>query len=172
MRGGALMHRRRIFTLTVFIALAACGGETATAPPLLSAAPLPEPLPGTSGLVTTPGAKPECFAKLSNLPLLVPHPEGAPPNPNKPMTRPTLIAGSATPILPREVLVRRLELYIVARCTLHKEGYISDCNFVCSHPIADKAILENLYARRYSPAMFDGAPVDVTYTFQFHIAPQ
>ncbi|WP_394835066.1 energy transducer TonB [Pendulispora rubella] len=174
--------KRAARILAVLLPLAACAGETGTAPPptlyvlrwervppSATAEPLPEPLPGTSGLVTRRGVKPECFAKLSNLPKLVPRADGELPNPNKPVTPPRLIAGSEMPILPREVMVRSLELYIVPRCMLHKEGYISDCNFVCSYPIADKAVLENLYGRRYSPAIYDGAPVDVTYTFQFHI---
>ncbi|WP_394845600.1 energy transducer TonB [Pendulispora brunnea] len=170
--------------LAALLPLAVCGCETANAPPptlLLvrwervplsaSADPLPEPPPEDSGLVTTPGVKPACFAKLSKPPL-VPRSGGEPPNPDKPMTKPRLITGSNVPILPREVLVRSLELYIVARCTLHKEGHVTDCSFLCSYPGVDKAVLDILYEQRYSPAIYEGVPVDVTYTFQFHIGPQ
>jgi len=61
---------------------------------------------------------------------------------------------------------------IVARCTVHKEGNVTDCKMICPNPLFDKDVLENLSARRYTPAVFRGEPVDVPYTFQFRIADQ
>ncbi|WP_394850932.1 energy transducer TonB [Pendulispora brunnea] len=136
--------------LAAFIPLAACGGATANVPPPANVRS--EPPSENSGRVTTPGVKPACTANVSEYPTLVPSP-GAQPVTEAIPTRPA-------------------EEYVVVRCMLHKEGHVSDCNFVCSYPRLEKTVRENIQERRYSPATLDGVPVDATYTFSFHIVGQ
>ncbi|WP_394845601.1 TonB family protein [Pendulispora brunnea] len=87
------------------------------------------------------------------------------------MTRPRLISGSEIIFFPDWVIpTLPAEVYLVARCVLRKEGSVTDCKMVCSHPGLDETVLENLRQRRYMPATTsEGDPVDVTYTFQFQV---
>ena len=161
--------KRKLCGLAALVSLAACGGQSATEPPPTD--PQGRELPENSGLVTTPGVKPACVANVSKL--ASSPPAGQPPQWKETMRRPRLISGSEMPILPLAQLPYRAEIYIFARCVLHREGNVADCNFICSYPGVDEAVLENLRERRYIPVMTpDGVPVDTTYTFQFHIVGQ
>jgi len=56
-----------------------------------------------------------------------------------------------------------------ARCVIRIDGTVSNCAMVCSNSSLDRAILDNLALRRYTPVIFQGRPVDVPYTFMFRI---
>ncbi|WP_394842579.1 energy transducer TonB [Pendulispora brunnea] len=88
------------------------------------------------------------------------------------MAKPTMLAGTEQPTLPREALVAKVEGLILVKCTLTKEGTVEDCKFIKSLPYTEEAILANLKARKYTPVMFQGQPQAVTYTFTFRIQAQ
>ena len=88
------------------------------------------------------------------------------------MVRPTMTAGEEQPQLSREALVAKVEGLIIAKCTITKEGSVTDCKLIKTLPYMDQAIISNLTARKYTPVMFQGQPVSVEYTFTFRIKQQ
>ncbi|WP_394832021.1 energy transducer TonB [Pendulispora rubella] len=88
------------------------------------------------------------------------------------MAKPSLLAGTEQPTLPREALVAKVEGLILVKCTLTKEGTVEDCKFIKSLPYTEEAILANLKGRKYTPVMFQGQAQAVTYTFTFRIQAQ
>jgi protein TonB len=49
------------------------------------------------------------------------------------------------------------------------EGQVSDCRVVKSLPFMDRAVIEALERRRYTPALMGGKPVAVDYTFRIKL---
>ncbi|WP_394825098.1 energy transducer TonB [Pendulispora albinea] len=86
--------------------------------------------------------------------------------------RPRLISGEEYPIFPGDALLRvRSTVVVAARCLIRTDGTVSNCTMVCSDPAFDEIVLQNLQTRRYTPFLFRGRPMDVTYTFPFAIYP-
>ena len=90
------------------------------------------------------------------------------------MVRPRLIAGEEMPIFsPGQIIANRNHsTLLLARCTIHIDGTVSHCTMICSNPMLEESVLSNLKARRYSPALFRGRPVEIPYVFTFRIIGQ
>jgi TonB family protein len=86
------------------------------------------------------------------------------------MTRPTLISGGDLSY-PREAIVAGISGTIVAKCTITAEGALRNCRIIKGLPFLDKAALDVLATRRYSPVMYQGKAVSVEYVFNFKVAP-
>ena len=139
--------------------------------------PLPPPPPGEGGV----GGSTTHRAEAPSRPCIVPPlPQIRPRNEageeltdeemhGESMVRPRLIAGDEAPTLTEEQIRARRNVLLVARCKIHIDGTISDCTMLCSDPLFDETVLANVKARRYSPVLFRGRPVEVTYTFTFRI---
>jgi protein TonB len=49
---------------------------------------------------------------------------------------------------------------------VNTDGRVHDCRVVKSLPFMDRAVIEALEKRRYTPATQGGKPIDVDYTFR------
>jgi len=86
------------------------------------------------------------------------------------MTRPTLVSGGEL-VYPREAMVAGVAGTIIAKCTITTEGTVRDCRIIKGLPFLDKATLDTLATRRYSPVMRQGKTVPVEYVFNLKVAP-
>ncbi|HMI89160.1 MAG TPA: TonB family protein, partial [Polyangiaceae bacterium] len=86
------------------------------------------------------------------------------------MTRPTLLSGGELSY-PREAIVAGVSGTIIAKCTINTEGTLRSCRVIKGLPFLDKAALDVLATRRYSPVMHQGKAVSVEYVFNLKVAP-
>jgi TonB family protein len=86
------------------------------------------------------------------------------------MTRPALISGGELSY-PREAMLAGVAGTIVAKCTITSEGALRSCRIIKGLPFLDKAALDVLATRKYSPVMFQGKAVSVEYVFNLKVAP-
>jgi TonB family protein len=86
------------------------------------------------------------------------------------MTRPSLISGGEL-AYPREAMVAGVSATIIAKCTITAEGSLRSCRIIKGLPFLDKAALDVLATRRYSPVMYQGKAVSVEYVFNLKVAP-
>ncbi|HWL85180.1 MAG TPA: energy transducer TonB [Polyangiaceae bacterium] len=149
--------------------LPACGGETANTPSPVSTTTTPavsEQRPCVAPTLAAVRPRTESGEEISESEW----PKG---QWSKEATRPRLIAGSEVPELTGEQMManRHRSVLLLARCKLHIDGTVSDCNMICplSDPLFDATIIQNVEARRYTPVLFRGRPVEVPYTFTFRI---
>ena len=54
---------------------------------------------------------------------------------------------------------------IEAKCVINVRGTLENCRILRSLPYMDKAVLEALATRKYTPVMLDGKAVPVEYVF-------
>jgi serine/threonine protein kinase len=87
------------------------------------------------------------------------------------MSRPVLLSGSDL-VPPREALVAGVSGTVIAKCTIMVEGNLRNCRIIKGLPYLDKAMLDMLASRRYSPVTYQGKPVSVEYVFNLKVAPQ
>jgi periplasmic protein TonB len=64
-----------------------------------------------------------------------------------------------------QALEHEVEGTMLVRCVLTVEGTVHDCSVLRSLPFMDRAVIEALERRRYSPALENGKPVEVSYVF-------
>jgi TonB family protein len=164
----------------------AFASSVATAP---AAPDLPVPVPEPAAAADSPGSPsppkptpPSAFTNPDNLPVPVAPPPtaAAPPTvlPATPavlafgpeMTRPALLSGGEL-AYPREAMVAGVTGTIIAKCTITAEGALRSCRIIKGLPFLDKAALDMLATRRYSPVMYQGKAVPVEYVFNLKIAP-
>lgn len=81
------------------------------------------------------------------------------------MTHPTMISGSS-PSYTLEALRHRIEGVIHLKCRITVEGRVVGCRVLKSLPYLDEAVVSALERRRYRPALLDGKPVEIDYTFK------
>jgi TonB family protein len=86
------------------------------------------------------------------------------------MTRPALLSGGEL-AYPREARVAGVSGTIIAKCTITAEGALRSCRIIKGLPFLDKAALDMLATRRYSPVMYQGKAVPVEYVFNLKVAP-
>jgi TonB family protein len=147
------------------------------APPAADPAAPGDAPPGSPSLAksTPPGA----FGAADNLP--VPNAAPAAPTPAAPalpsvlsfgpeMTRPSLLSGGELSY-PREAIVAGISGTIIAKCTITAEGSLRNCRIIKGLPFLEKAALDVLATRRYSPVTYQGKAVSVEYVFNFKVAP-
>ncbi|XXF79084.1 TonB family protein [Myxococcaceae bacterium GXIMD 01537] len=86
------------------------------------------------------------------------------------MTRPEKVSGPAPAYTP-EALEQRVQGQLLARCVLSREGAVRTCRILKPLPPLEEAVLTALCASRYTPALSNGQPVDVEYTFNIRLTP-
>lgn len=85
------------------------------------------------------------------------------------MTHPRLLWGPDPAYTP-QALEREVEGTLLVRCIVDVQGFVRNCRVIKSLPFMDAAVLHALENRRYAPALIDGRPVEVDYTFRIHIS--
>jgi hypothetical protein len=146
-------------------------GGTLAAPAAAVLPPPPAPAAPAAAQAPAP-AKPSPVAEAPTPPPAAAAPPAAPAVlPFGPeMTRPTLLSGSEL-VTPREALVAGVSGTVIAKCTITTEGALRNCRIIKGLPYLDKAMLDMLATRRYSPVLYQGKPVSVEYVFNLKVAP-
>lgn len=67
----------------------------------------------------------------------------------------------------QEALAQRVEGRMLMKCLLTREGTLRDCEFPETLPLLEPMVRETYAAARYSPVVYRGRKVDVTFTFTF-----
>ncbi len=80
------------------------------------------------------------------------------------MTAPAMISGPI-PEYTQGAIERGIEGVMQVRCTVTVAGAVRRCKVLKGLPYMDRAVVTALEARRYKPALSQGKPVDVFYTF-------
>jgi TonB family protein len=80
------------------------------------------------------------------------------------MTAPSMISGP-NPEYTEEALERGVEGTMTLRCVVTTQGRVRACKVQKGLPFMDRAVVTALEARKYRPALSQGKPVDVFYTF-------
>jgi protein TonB len=84
------------------------------------------------------------------------------------MTPPRKISGP-DPSYTVQALEREVQGIMLVRCIVGLDGSVRDCRVVRGLPFMDRAVLDALERRRYSPATLAGRPVEVDYTFRIEL---
>src|SRR5713226_65812 len=95
---------------------------------------------------------------------------GGPPPPkivefNDTMTPPKKVSGP-DPEYNQKALDHEVEGQMVVKCVVTVQGVVHNCRVLKSVAFMDRAVIEALERRRYTPAMLQGKPIDVDYTFR------
>ncbi len=85
------------------------------------------------------------------------------------ITPPVKLSGP-DPHLTDEALTHRGEGTMLVACRVTVAGCAVGCRIVQGLPYMDEAVLDAFARRRYRPAMLDGKPVDIDYTFKIDVA--
>lgn len=84
------------------------------------------------------------------------------------MTRPEPISKPA-PQYTREALEAKVQGLMIVKCHITTDGSIKNCRIIKPLPFMEQAVLDSLYAARYTPVTFQGKPVQVDYTFNIRL---
>lgn len=84
------------------------------------------------------------------------------------MTRPVQVEGR-DPVYTREALEARVEGLMIVKCVISLEGKLERCRVIKPLPHMEKAVLEALATKRYTPVTFQGRPVTVDYVFNIRL---
>lgn len=87
---------------------------------------------------------------------------------NDSMTAPSMISGPS-PEYTQDAIERGIEGVMQVRCTVTASGAVRRCKVLKGLPYMDRAVIDALEARRYKPALAQGKPVDVLYTFTIRL---
>ncbi len=84
------------------------------------------------------------------------------------MSRPVQLEGEEIEYT-REALDAKAEGDMLVRCVITTQGRVEDCLIIKGIATMNEAVLKALSTRRYTPVMFQGRPVAVTYIFPFKL---
>jgi TonB family protein len=84
------------------------------------------------------------------------------------MTAPAMISGPPPEYTP-EAIERAVEGTMQVRCVVTVAGDVRGCKVVKGLPFMNSAVIEALQRRKYKPALAQGKPVDVFYTFNIRL---
>ena len=84
------------------------------------------------------------------------------------MTRPMMLSGR-DPIYTAQAHDAKVEGTAVAKCTITTAGAVKNCRLLKSLPHMEKSILDALHSRRYTPVLWGGKPVAVSYVFNIRV---
>ncbi len=87
---------------------------------------------------------------------------------NDAMTPPAMISGPVPQYTP-EALERGVEGNMQVRCIVSAEGAVRGCRIVKGLPFMNIAVVDALQKRKYTPALLQGKPVDVWFTFNLRL---
>jgi periplasmic protein TonB len=85
------------------------------------------------------------------------------------MTAPTLVSGP-DPEYSEKAIERGVEGLMVVKCVVTVAGTVHDCRVLKGLPYMDRAVVDALERRRYTPAALNGKPLEVDYTFKIRLA--
>ena len=68
----------------------------------------------------------------------------------------------------RKVL-KEIEGLMIVKCVVGTQGQVRNCRVMKSLPFMDRAVIDALEHRRYSPALLRGQPIEVDYTFKIKL---
>jgi protein TonB len=97
-----------------------------------------------------------------------PPPQQGPVEFNDTMTPPAKLSGP-DPEYTQKALDHEVQGLMRVKCIVTTDGVVRNCHVVQSLPFMDRAVLDALERRRYKPAMFQGKPIDVNYTFNIRL---
>src|SRR5437868_10525076 len=83
---------------------------------------------------------------------------------NESMTAPTMVSGPS-PEYSQDAIERGIEGTMQVRCVVTVAWTVRNCKVIKGVPYMDRPVVDALQARKYKPAMSQGRPVDVFYTF-------
>ena len=81
------------------------------------------------------------------------------------MIPPLLLERGREPELTREALEAHVEGLMTVQCVVTIAGRLEHCQVIRSLPHMERAVVEALMTRRYTPATLDGRPLPVRYVF-------
>jgi TonB family protein len=81
------------------------------------------------------------------------------------MTAPKFISGP-DPEYTSQAVDHDVSGEVVAKCLITIEGSVLDCRVLQGQPFMDRAVVDALERRKYSPALKAGKPIPVDYTFR------
>jgi TonB family protein len=84
------------------------------------------------------------------------------------MTAPSMISGP-NPEYTDDALEHGIEGTMTLRCVVNAQGRVHGCKVLKGLRFMDGPVIRALEARKYRPALSQGAPVDVFYTFTIHL---
>ena len=84
------------------------------------------------------------------------------------MKPPKLISGAPIQYT-RQALEARVKGMLVAKCVITREGAVETCKLIRGLPHMDVAVLSALETRRYTPVMWQGKPISVSYIFNIKL---
>ena len=84
------------------------------------------------------------------------------------ITAPSMISGPS-PEYTEQAIEHGIEGTVSVRCVVDIQGQVHDCTVQKSLPFMDLAVIHALEARKYHPALSQGKPVDVFYTFNVRL---
>lgn len=84
------------------------------------------------------------------------------------MTRPQKVSGREPQLTP-EARAERVRGTALVRCVVTREGRVTHCRLLNGLPYMDEELLEAVSTWRVTPAMAQGTPLDVDYTFVVRI---
>jgi TonB family protein len=84
------------------------------------------------------------------------------------MTRPMLLSGR-DPVYTAAAREAGVEGTMVARCTITTSGAVTGCRVLKSLPHMNEAVVSALQGRRYTPVMWEGKAVPVSYVFNIRL---
>ena len=87
---------------------------------------------------------------------------------NETMSAPTMISGSP-PEYTAQAIERGVEGSMQVRCVITAGGLVRGCKVTKGLPFMNIAVVNALEKRRYKPALAQGKPVDVYYTFSIRL---
>src|SRR5512140_3409591 len=87
---------------------------------------------------------------------------------NDKMTPPAMLSGPA-PEYTADAVERRVEGAMEVRCVVTSEGQVRACKVIKGLPFMNGAVIEALERRKYKPALAQGKPVAVYYTFNLRL---
>jgi protein TonB len=85
------------------------------------------------------------------------------------MTPPAFISGP-DPEYTEKAVEREVQGTMLVKCVVTLDGTVHGCRVLKGLPFMDRATVDALERRRYAPAMYQGKPVAVDYTFQIKLA--
>jgi protein TonB len=88
---------------------------------------------------------------------------------NDAMTAPKMVSGP-NPQYTERALEREVEGLMIVKCVVTVEGVVRECRVMQSLPFMDRAVVAALERRRYTPALLQGRPVEVDYTFSLRLS--
>jgi TonB family protein len=87
---------------------------------------------------------------------------------NESMTVPSMVSGPVPEYTP-DALERGVEGSMQVRCVVTADGQVRSCRVLKGLPFMNGAVVGALQRRKYRPALAQGKPVDVYYTFNIRL---